>query len=530
MIQRPTIPSVPVLLAALALVLAAILAGTAPAAAVTDGASPEAAPGAAETSAHGEEKEGPELPAGAELVEHDRRVFKPDPTYAHEPYDPAAQLAIYGDKHLNRTARPLLELGRPLYREGPLEPAKAWFGAKNPASPHLMVYGDLRTAAAYNDFGAADASGKSYQATVATRLNLELDFKLTATERLHLFVRPTERDGRFTRYDISGRNEGFEEELDLDLDTLFFEGEVGPIFRGMSGRENQIDLPFAVGLFPLFTQNGVWTEDAVTGGAFTIPAFSSNALGASNIDLTFFAAFDEVTTAAVTRADGTLADTADLFGVAGFVEANEGFWELGYGFVDAGLDELDYHNLTVAFSRRYGGRVANSVRLIANLGQEPVPGREKTADGALVLVESYLMTSRPYTLVPYLNLFAGFDRPQALVRAADAGGVLKNTGINFETDGLTGYPKLDDRAHDAFGGALGVQYLFALDQQIVIEGAVVQRIGGGVTEALGDEYALGIRWQKPVTNAWIVRADAMHGWLADRENLYGVRVELRRKF
>lgn len=475
-------------------------------------------------------KKGPEIPAGAEIVEHDPAVFGKDPVYAEEPYDPAAQLEIYGGKHLNKTARPLLELGRPLYREGPLEPAKNWFGKKNPANPHLMVYGDLRTAAAYNELGVADASGESYQATVATRLNLEIDLKLTSTERLHLFVRPTLKDGRFLRYDLAGRNEGFEDELDLEPDTLFFEGELGPIVQGMTGETNKIDLPFVLGLFPLFTQNGVWTEDAVNGLAFTLPAFSSDALDASNIDLTFFAAFDDVTTDAVRAADGTLDDNANLYGLAGFVEANEGYWELGYGFVDAPIDDFAYHNATVAFSRRYGGRIANSVRIIGNAGQSPPAGVEKTAEGVLLLVENYLMTRRPYTVVPYLNLFAGWDRPQALVRAADAGGVLKNTGINFETDGLTGYPRLDDRGHDSFGGAVGLQYLFDLDQQIVFEAAVVQRMSGGVTEPLGDEYALGIRWQKPITNAWIVRADAMHGWLDEREDVYGVRLELRRKF
>lgn len=485
---------------------------------------------AEEASEDHPEKEGPAIPEGSEIVEHDPGVFGDDPVYPDQAYDPEAQLEIYGGKHLNKTARPLLELGRPLYRSGPFEEARTWFGEKNPASPHLMVYGDLRTAAAYNEFGAPDASGKSYQATVATRLNLEVDLKLTSTERIHFFVRPTERDGRFTRYDVAGRNEGFEDELDLRLETLFFEGELGPMVQGVTGETNKIDLPFALGLFPLFTQNGVWTEDAVNGLAFTVPAFSSDALGASNIDLTFFAAFDDVTTDAVRRADGTLDDSGNLFGLAGFMEANEGYWELGYGYVDAPIDDFAYHNATVAFSRRYGGRIANSVRLIGNAGQDPPPGVEKTAEGVLLLVESYLMTRRPYTVVPYLNLYAGWDRPQALVRAAGAGGVLKNTGINFETDGLTGYPQLDDRGHDSFGGAVGLQYLFDLDQQIVFEAAVVQRMSGGVTEALGDEYALGVRWQKPITNAWIVRADAMHGWLDEREDVYGVRLELRRKF
>ena len=31
-----------------------------------------------------------------------------------------------------------------------------------------------------------------------------------------------------------------------------------------------------------------------------------------------------------------------------------------------------------------------------------------------------------------------------------------------ETDGLTGFPKLDDTGNDSFGGAIGVSYLFNL--------------------------------------------------------------------
>ena len=70
----------------------------------------------------------------------------------------------------------------------------------------------------------------------------------------------------------------------------------------------------------------------------------------------------------------------------------------------------------------------------------------------MLIAENSLITSKPSTLVPYFNVWAGFDRPQPL---ADDSGLLKNTGINFETDGLTGFPKLDDTGHDTFGGALG---------------------------------------------------------------------------
>ncbi len=90
--------------------------------------------------------------------------------------------------------------------------------------------------------------------------------------------------------------------------------------------------------------------------------------------------------------------------------------------------------------------------------------------------------------------------------------MLKNTGINFETDNLTGFPKLDDSANETYGGALGIQYLFSLNQQIVVEVATVQAMGGTNLPgriARGDQYALGARYQLPITNAWIFRADVV---------------------
>jgi hypothetical protein len=340
-------------------------------------------------------------------------------------------------------------------------------------------------------------------------------------------VRPLDRNGSFTRYQISGGVEDeFVEEFDFALDTLFFEGDIGAMSQGWTGRTNSIDLPIALGRVPLFTQNGIWLDDAFDGLAMGITAKNSPSLDISNMDLTFFAGFNQVTTAAVPGSN----DEAKVFGLAGFADAWKGYAELGYGYVDADISDLSYHNLTAAFTKRYGGRVNNSVRLIGNLGQSAAT---KTADGLLVLVESSLVPRRPWNaipspinVVPYFNLFAGFDTPQPLARAADSGGVLKNTGINFESDGLTAYPTLDASGHESYGGALGLEYLFSLDRQIVIEGAVVERMSDSV---LGSQYALGARYQHKISNAWIVRLDAMHGWRQGLEDVYGARLEIRRK-
>ena len=85
---------------------------------------------------------------------------------------------------------------------------------------------------------------------------------------------------------------------------MFFEGDFGSLYSGFSGKEASFDLPFTVGLFPLFLQNGIWANDAILGGAVTLPAKNSAALGLSNFDITFFAAFDNVDNAGIIGADG----------------------------------------------------------------------------------------------------------------------------------------------------------------------------------------------------------------------------------
>ena len=64
----------------------------------------------------------------ARVVPHDRSVFGADPNYGTPAYDYQAQLDIYGAKHLNRTQRPLLELGRDLYSYGTFDRAPAPLG------------------------------------------------------------------------------------------------------------------------------------------------------------------------------------------------------------------------------------------------------------------------------------------------------------------------------------------------------------------------------------------------------------------
>ncbi len=481
----------------------------------------------------------PVVGEGAKKVEFDDKVFKPDPNYEDKPYDPSAQVDIYGGKTAVGTQRPIIELGTPLYDVGPLGQGTNLVGEKNLVFGHLYAFGDWRTAVAYNDNG----NGNDV-AQVATRLNLDVDLGLTATERLHALFQPLQKDAEFTRCEFGGSASIDDCELEYDYlpQTAFFEGDVGSMLAGVTGSYNDIDLPITGGLIPLIFQNGVWLEDAFVGGAVSLPSINSKTLDISNADFTFFGGANKVTSPGILNASGNVADgSVNIYGAAAFIETLEGYIEAGYAYLD-GLDDQDgqdYHSLTAAYTARYGGWLSNSMRVVASFGQEEFGVNGAAGDeqnGVMLLSENSFVTSKPYTLLPYANFFVGFERP---IPAADATGLLKNTGINFESDALTGFPFLNDTGQNAYGGAIGLQYLFDLQQQLVFELAGTRDLddfSNSFDEVVGNQYAAGIRYQIPLSNAWILRADAIYAYKEDvadddlDDDNFGVRTELRWKF
>jgi hypothetical protein len=449
-------------------------------------------------------------------------LFQPDPRYEKK-YSVEEQVDIYGAKSAVEPPRPLLELGREQYTSGIYDESSTLMGQTNLLLPGLAIYGDWRTAVAYNNNNGKDI------AQIATRLNLDVDLKITGTERIHAFFTPLqENNNKFTRFEFGGGDREFSDEFDFEPQTLFFEGDFGSLYSGVSGKEASFDLPFTVGLFPLFLQNGIWANDAILGGAVSLPAKNSAALGLANFDVTFFAAFDNVDNAGIIGAADSDNHLANLYGVTAFIDAFDGYVEAGYGLIQ-GRDEQDgllTHFLTAAYSRRYLNTVSNSTRVFANFGEDP----EGNSDGLAIISENSLISGLPSTLLPYANFFVGFGNPQPLVDGNGAG-ILKNVGINFETDALTGYPKLDDTGSNALGGALGLQYLFNLDQQLVFEVAMVQPFEDDGIGARDAQFAFGARYQIPIDRAWLFRADATYQILegGDEDN-FGLRAEVRRKF
>jgi hypothetical protein len=455
------------------------------------------------------------------MVEFQAGDFAPNPQMP-QPLNPCQEIQTYYGKSMVETQRPWVEWWRPFYTGGMYEPGVPVFSDVNLLTPSFLVYGDYRTGV-----GIHRAGGRPIRQW-AHRLNLDMDLRLTGTERFHMFTGPLDHNGRFTRLDFSDSdNVDFEEELDFKPDTAFFEGDLGAITGSMIGDDAPFDLPFTMGIVPLLYQNGIWMEDAIVGFAVGSPWRHSKALNWSNFESTFFAGFTGLDSPA-------FLDNRDVsvLGTAWFVEAYNGYIEMDYAYLDDRRNlGRSYHNAALAYTRRYFGRISNSVRLIGNAGQEG-SRVDRTADGGLLLIENSLISSQPSTVVPYFNMFVGSGRPQSVGRAGGSGGILRNTGINFETDGLTAYPTLNATGANSYGGAVGINILSAdFRQQLVCELTALDRYGNPLVSGIaGPQYAIGGRYQRTINNRSLVRFDLMNGWLDNASNIYGLRSEFRWKF
>jgi hypothetical protein len=455
----------------------------------------------------------------AHLIEPLASDFSADALNPYLPYDPGTQMNVYQGKTLNANQRPLVECGRPWYQLGQLSPGSSVLGFHNNVTPQFLIFGDSRVAYASNN------QNNNSDSLIATQLNLDFDLKLTGTERFHAFVSPT-GGAQHNRYLLDEDRYVFEG--DANIDFGYFEGDLGAIVGGAINKTMPFDLPFTVGIIPLVFQNGIWMEDAILGFAATLPAKNSPRFNISNMDITFFAGYDKLVSDAFPGDDSA----ARVMGIASFIEALNGYIEVDYAFLDdRTFDDRSYHNIGIGYTRRYGRFLSNSTRVIVNAGQS-TDVVENTADGVLLLSENSLITGHPSNIVPYFNMFAGFDRPQSVARAGAAGGVLRNTGILFESDNLTGYPTLDATANDTFGFAAGINILSSeFSQQLVLETAMLGVMGdAGTRRAQGDQYGVGFRYQLPLSNSVIFRADGMMGFLRNDDDVSGIRMEIRKKF
>ena len=425
--------------------------------------------------------------------------------------------------------RYLIELGNPYLGTGRIRP-----GFQLPTGavwqPSLIVFGTLRTA-----LQSFDDDGTRFT-ELATRLDLFANLQLSGTERLVVGFRNFDQDGRFTSYilepgpdDLAFRNafgtdgDRFRDELNADIQSLYFEGDFGEIFPQLDkGDFGRSDIGFSVGRQPLLFQDGMLIQDSIDGIGLTRNTLLPQ--GTSNFRATLFVGVDNIHRGNVVDRDGEMValltstdfrrSTVDADLV--YVRSDEAAGDLIAGGISA-VQRIGTRNTTF--------------RLLAShaVDRETSQG----TDGALLFGE--LSWTPHYTddLI-YFTGFLAMDEFSSAARGPATGGPLGRAGINFAAVGLGSYgAPLSSRAHDVAGGAFGYQKFYGAAKRRQLLAEIGLRVG--TASDVADSGAATLRYQMAAGRRFVLVWDAFvgqrdGGLLAEDRTLYGGRFELVVKF
>jgi hypothetical protein len=313
--------------------------------------------------------------------------------------------------------------------------------------PSFIMYGTMRTAAQSFDRGPGARSTEW-----VNRLDLFGNLQLAATERVVVGLRPFDQDGRFTgyRYEPDARK-GWEDELNADVRTLFFEGEFGEIFPGLDDNDRvPLDIGISVGRQPFRMQDGLIVED----DAMDLIALTKNSLlpsGTSTLRISGIFGWNEID-----RNNNREEKDAYFFGLNSQWDTYTSTWEADIAYV-LSENRTDGFYAGVGRTRRIG-KVNNTIRVVTSVAVEDESAAVRT--GTLIFNEFSYTPWYGHDLI-YLTTFWGIDDYSSAVRAPPAGGPLGRTGLSFAAVGIGSYgAPLGNRPERSVGGGLGYQMFF----------------------------------------------------------------------
>ncbi len=386
--------------------------------------------------------------------------------------------------------------------------------------PALWVFGTYRTGINY-----FDNRSTTNVTEWANRLDLFGQLNLTGTERLVVGIRPTDQEQQnrrtFSGYDI--RNGRDTDAWNIDVQTLFFEGDFGEIFPRLDPFDGfALDYGFSVGRQPMSFQQGLLlNEDIIDAVTVTRNTLSGN--GVLNLRATGVYAWNSI------HRNNNMSDPdAQLVGLFTETDIASSTINVDIAYVDS--QSVHGSLLTVALSgiQRFHG-THNTYNSSLHVLTSIPTGTETTASGqGELLFSQFSWTPHHTNDLVYLNTFWAIDQFTSAARGPLAGGPLGQTGVLFAAAGLGNYgAPLSNQATDAVGASLGYQMFFCDTRRQIIFEVAGRQDTDNVNQAA---IAGGVRYQQAFDQHWLMVVD---GFLAKRESRGlspGVRVELQMKF
>lgn len=370
-----------------------------------------------------------------------------------------------------------------------------WFGDEGfQWEPRLVAHGS------YEMFGLFLEQGGTRQDAVGHQLIVDVDLRLTGTERAHVQFRPLGRrntGGSFFRLDDPT---GYDDNSTGIPDRWWIEGEFYSLFGGLIDDQfTPLDYHITVGKVPYAVHNSLLINDEVTGvivnkNTLLIPPLS-------NLNVQGFYFFDDVDTATPR--------STELVGMHASADWRNAFIEGTVAYVSHS-DDASFDSRYAALSAtQFFGPVTLAGRALFKDGNEA-----GTGDGSLFVVESNLTRLAPHefkcaTGIEHAVFYGNFFKATS-GWSPISGANFNRLRTTFAVDPLIRIGQGVNPA-DTIGASVGVQ-LFRdhEDESITPELAWEQPQGDSV-------WGLGLRWQRKLGPQIFLDASGIISWSDNRQ-------------
>ena len=411
----------------------------------------------------------------------------------------------------------LLELGDPFLDTGNL-----FEGFEVPLlgaiwQPRLWTYFVNRLA--FQTFDT-NTVGRKRDTELANRMDLYLNLQLTGTEKILLGLRPFDNNDprRFTRHSWSGADEGTDNELNIDIETLFFEGDLASLFPGLDPRGiKPVDFGFTVGRQPITFQEGIIINDTVD-----MIGFVRNNIvvrNTSNVRVSGMWAWDRLD-----RSDDLRGGEQNMFGLFALVDANVSTFNVDTIYVDDNLDNGDgfYLGLSAIQRIRALGGISTAFRVNNSFALDDEVGGGVIGDGTLLTAEFSKLVPGSEDIV-YFNPFWGIGNYTQAGREPVVGGPLGSLGILFASPSLSTYgAEMVPFTNDVVGFATGYQAFWDHTRRHLI----LEIAGRKDTDGEGfDSLGFGFQLQQAIGQNFQLQPEAFYAFNEGQADGAGFRLE-----
>ena len=381
--------------------------------------------------------------------------------------------------------------------------------------PQLWIFGTLRTSLHYFDNGVRSPSSEW-----ATRLDLFANLQLTHTEKLVIGVRPLDRNAfnRFTRVQLNDNFGSSKIEPNLDIRTLFFEGDFGSLFPGLDPvGKKPIDLGFSVGRQALTFQNGIMINETVD--AVGLVRNNIRFAGISGMRSTVVYGWNELH-----RSNARLNRSSDLFGWFNSIDTLKHTFNLDMIYVEDDQTTGDSYNLGFSAIQRLG-HFNTTFRI--NTSFEMDTDSPKAGTGTMYSSE---VSWTPYRSddIAYVNAFLVDGNYTQVGREPIVGGPLASLGVLFASPGVGNLlSELNNLTNDVAGLVLGYEAFWDNHHRsLTMEIASRKDIGGDGF----DDVAFGFEFRQKLTQRIQLELDASYSVLEKRDDGTSLYTEIRYLF